>query len=49
MSEDKLSVTIFPLKGEELVNGTTYNIEFDAEDRAGNKMATVVITFSTKL
>lgn len=41
------SATIVPRLGEELVNGTVYTIQINAQDAAGNKL-TEEITFTTK-
>ena len=46
VSGNKAMLTV--IAGQELVNGTTYKVELDIMDGAGNKLALRTITFVTK-
>ena len=42
------TATLTVIAGQELANETTYKVELDIQDGAGNKLATTSITFVTK-
>ena len=47
-TSDMMAITIVPMEGQELVNGTTYIIElYSVTDMSGGA-SDIVITFSTK-